>query len=146
MDKLRLWFLQTMMISFAILCGIVLEGLVFLIIHQDPLSSVVLNGYQLLSIVLTGAICSVVTVLLLCKENISKKAYRIRVIIHCICLYLVVILFGKLFTWYTKLDGFIMVTILFFLVYAFVWVATRFFQKQNDNKINKALGDIRDEE
>ena len=146
MDKLRLWFLQTMMISFAILCGIVLEGLVFLIIHQDPLSSVVLNGYQLLSIVLTGAICSVVTVLLLCKENISKKAYRIRVIIHCICLYLVVILFGKLFAWYTKLDGFIMVTILFFLIYAFVWVATRFFQKQNDNKINKALGDIRDEE
>lgn len=146
MDKLRLWFLQTMMISFAILCGIVLEGLVFLVIHQDPLSSVVLNGYQLLSIVLTGALCSVVTVLLLCKENISKKAYRIRVIIHCICLYLVVILFGKLFAWFTKLDGFVMVTILFFLIYAFVWVATRFFQKQNDNKINKALGDIRDEE
>ena len=134
------------MISFAILVGIVLEGVVFLIIDGDPLSEMSLNWFQLLSIVLTGAVCSVVTVLLLCKENISKKAYLIRVIIHCILLYGVVILFGKFFAWYTKLDGFILVTIIYFLVYVFVWVATRFFQKQDDNKINKALGDIRDEE
>ena len=135
-----------MMISFAILCGIVLEGVVFLIIYHDPLSSMVLDWYQLLSIPLTGAVCSVVTVLLLCRENISKRAYTISVIIHCICLYAVVILFGKLFAWYTKIDGFILVTIIYLLVYAFVWIATRFFQKQDDNRINKALDNIRDEE
>ena len=146
MNKLKLWFLQTMMISFAILCGIVLEGVVFLIIDHDPLSSMHLNWYQLLSIPLTGAVCSVVTVLILCRENLSKKAYMISVIIHCICLYGVVVLFGKLFAWYTKIDGFILVTIIYFLVYAFVWIGTRFFQKQDDNKINRALEDIRDEE
>ncbi len=146
MNKLKLWFLQTMMISFAILCGIVLEGVVFLIIDHDPLSSMHLNWYQLLSIPLTGAVCSVVTVLLLCRENLSKKAYMISVIIHCICLYGVVVLFGKFFAWYTKIDGFILVTIIYFLVYAFVWIGTRFFQKQDDNKINRALEDIRDEE
>ncbi len=70
----------------------------------------------------------------------------ISVIIHCICLYGVVILFGKLFSWYTKMDGFILVTIIYFLVYAFVWIATRFLQKQDDNRINKALDSIRDEE
>ena len=146
MNKLKLWFLQTMMISFAILCGIVLEGVVFLIIDHDPLSSMHLNWYQLLSIPLTGAVCSVVTVLILCRENLSKKAYMISVIIHCICLYGVVVLFGKLFALYTKIDGFILVTIIYFLVYAFVWIGTRFFQKQDDNKINRALEDIRDEE
>ena len=135
-----------MMISFAILVGIVLEGVVYLIIDHDPLSSMKLDWYQLLSIVLTGALCSLVTVLLICKENISKKAYLVRVIIHCISLYLVVILFGKLFSWYTKLDGFILVTIMYFIIYVFVWVATRFLQTQDDNKINKALSDIRDEE
>ena len=134
------------MISFAILVGIVLEGVVYLIIYHDPLSSLSLNWYQLLSIVLTGALCSVATVLLLCRENISKKAYLVRVIIHCISLYLVVILFGKLFSWYTELSGFILVTILYFLIYVFVWAATRFLQTQDDNKINKALSDIRDEE
>ncbi len=146
MNKLKLWFLQTMMISFAILCGIVLEGVVFLIIDKDPLSSFSLNWFQLLSVPLTGAVCSLVTVLLLCRENLSKKAYMISVIIHCICLYGVVILFGKLFSWYTKMDGFILVTIIFFLVYVFVWIATRFLQKQDDNRINKALDSIRDEE
>ncbi len=146
MNKLKLWFLQTMMISFAVLCGIVLEGVVFLIIDKDPLSSFSLNWFQLLSIPLTGAVCSLVTVLLLCRENLSKKAYMISVIIHCICLYGVVILFGKLFSWYTKMDGFILVTIIYFLVYAFVWIATRFLQKQDDNRINKALDSIRDEE
>ena len=146
MSKFKLWFLQTMMISFAILCGIVLEGAVFLIIDHDPLSSMALNWYQLLSIVLTGALCSVVTVFLICKENISKKEFFIRVVIHCLCLYLVVMLFGKLFTWYTTLKGFLLVTLLYFLIYVFVWVSTRFLQKQDDDKINKALGDIRDDE
>mgnify|MGYP002525831842 CR=1 FL=1 len=135
-----------MMISFAVLCGIVLEGVVFLIIDKEPLSSFSLNWFQLLSIPLTGAVCSLVTVLLLCRENLSKKAYMISVIIHCICLYGVVILFGKLFSWYTKMDGFILMTIIYFLVYAFVWIATLFLQKQDDNRINKALDSIRDEE
>ncbi len=146
MNKLKLWFLQTMMISFAILCGIVLEGVVFLIIDHDPLSSFSLNWFQLLSIPLNGAVCSVVTLLLLYRENLSKKGYLISVIIHCICLYGVVILFGKLFSWYKRWDGFILMTIIYFLVYAFVWIATCFFQKQDDNKINKALDSIRDEE
>ncbi len=135
-----------MMISFAILVGIILEGVVYLIVDNDPLSEMSLDWYQLLSIVLTGAVCSLFSVILLCRESVSKKEYLIRVIIHCVLLYGLVVLIGKIFTWYTKLEGFLLVTIIYFLVYVFVWVSTIFLQKQDENKINKALGDIRDEE
>ncbi len=146
MNRFKLWLEQTMMISFAILVGIIIEGLVYCVFGGDPLSEFKLSWIQLLSVVLTGAVCSVPTVIWLTDTDMPKNKFIIRLILHCIGLYAIVIAFGRVFNWYNRLDGFIFMTIIYFLVYAFVWVVTLWFHKRDDNKINKALDDIRDEE
>ena len=146
MNKLKFWLEQTMMISFAILVGIILEGVVYCVFGGDPLSEFKLSWFQLLSIVLTGAVCSVPTVIWLTDTDMPKNKFIIRLILHCIGLYAIVIAFGRVFNWYNRLDGFIFMTIIYFLVYICVWVVSLWFHKRDDNKINKALDDIRDEE
>ena len=135
-----------MMISFAILVGIIVEGLIYCIFGGDPLSEFKLSWIQLLSVVLTGAVCSVPTVIWLTDTDMPKNKFIIRLILHCIGLYAIVIAFGRVFNWYNRLDGFIFMTIIYLLVYIFVWVVSLWFHKRDDNKINKALDDIRDEE
>ncbi len=145
MNRFKLWLEQTMMISFAIYVGIIIEGLVYAMMG-DPLTSFNLTWLQLVSVILTGALCSLPTIFWLADTDIPKNKFIVRIILHCIGLYAIVCLFGYIFKWYVKLDGFIMMTIIYFLVYVFVCVVTLWFHKRDDNKINKALDDIRDEE
>lgn len=146
MNKMKLWLEQTMMISFAILIGIIIEGLFFTLFSGDPLYEFKMDWLQMVSIVLTGAVCSLPTVLWLADTELPKNKFTVRIILHCIGLYAIVSLFGWLFKWYTKADGFIFMTIIYFAVYAFTWTVTLWFHKRDDKKINKALDDIRDEE
>ena len=145
MNRFKLWLEQTMTISFAIYVGIILEGLVYAMMG-DPLTSFNLTWLQLVSVILTGALCSLPTVFWLADTDIPKNKFIVRIILHCIGLYAIVSLFGYIFKWYVKLDGFIMMTVIYFLVYVFVWIVSLWFHKRDDNKINKALDDIRDEE
>ena len=145
MNRFKLWLEQTMTISFAIYVGIIIEGLVYAMMG-DPLTSFNLTWLQLVSVILTGAVCSLPTVFWLADTDIPKNKFIVRIILHCIGLYAIVSLFGYIFKWYVKLDGFIMMTIIYFLVYVFVWIVSLWFHKRDDNKINKALDDIRDEE
>lgn len=144
MNKLKLWLEQTMMISFAILVGILIEGLVYSF-TGDPLSSFSMSWLQLLSIVITGAVCSIPTLFWL-TDDLPRNKFILRIIIHCIGLYAVVALLGFVFKWFEHLDGFIFMTVIYFLVYIFVWLVTLWFHKRDDNRINKALDDIRDDE
>ena len=146
MNRLKLWFEQTLTISFAIFVGIIIEGLVYSVFFGDDLAMFSLSWMQLLSVILTGALCSVLTVIFLIGPDIPKNKYIVRIVLHCLGLYLIVSLFGWFFKWFTDLTGFIMVTILFFLVYVFVWAVSLWLHKRDDYKINKALDDIRDEE
>ncbi len=57
MSKLKLWLEQTMMISFAVFVGIMIEGLVYSLFFGDDLASFNLSWLQLLSVLLTGALC-----------------------------------------------------------------------------------------
>ena len=146
MNKLKLWLEQTMTISFAIYVGIIIEGLVYAL-KGDALSTFNLSWLQLVSVILTGAVCSLPTVFWLVSDtDIPKNKYIVRIILHCIGLYAVVSLFGWVFKWYTQLGGFIMITIIYFMVYVFVWCVSLWFHKRDENQINKALDDIRDEE
>lgn len=146
MNKLKFWLQQTMTISFAILVGIILEGVVYLIFKGESLAAFELSWLQLLSIVLTGAVCSVPTVIWLADNDLPKDRFLIKLILHCLGLYAVVALFGWIFKWYMQADGFVMMTVIYFMVYAFVWLVSLWFNKRDENKINKALNDIRDEE
>ena len=145
MNRIKLWLEQTMMISFAILVGIILEGLVYSF-SGDALSAFNLSWMQLLSIVLTGAVCSLPTIFWLTDLDLPKKQFIVRLILHCIGLYAIVALFGFIFKWYMRIDGFIMMTVIYFMVYVFVWIVSLWFHKRDENQINKALDEIRDEE
>ncbi len=145
MNRFKLWLEQTMMISFAIFVGIIIEGLVYSFMG-DELASFNLTWLQLVSVILTGAVCSLPTVFWLADTDIPKNKFIVRIILHCIGLYVIVSLFGWVFKWYLKIDGFIMMSVIYFLVYIFVWCVTLWFHKRDENKINKALDDIRDEE
>ncbi len=146
MNKLKLWFEQTAIISFSIFVGILIEGLVYSVFLGDDLSAFSLSWFHILSVILAGAICSVMTILLFIDTNILKNKFTVKIIIHCLSIYLIIVLFGWFFKWFTKLNGFIMVSVIFFLVYAFVWTVSLWIYKRDDNKINKALNGIRDEE
>ena len=146
MNKLKLWLEQTMTISFAIYVGIIIEGLVYAM-KGDSLASFNLSWLQLVSVILTGAVCSLPTIFWLVSDtDIPKNKFIVRIILHCIGLYAVVSLFGWVFKWYTQIVGFIMITLIYFLVYVFVWCVSLWFHKRDENQINKALDDIRDEE
>ena len=146
MNKFKLWLEQTMMIAFAILVGIIIEGACFTLFGGAPLNEFKMDWLQMVSIVLTGAVCSLPTVIWLMDTDMPKNKYIVRIVLHCIGLYAIVSLFGLVFKWYTKIDGFIFMSIIYFAVYIFVWVVSLWFHKRDDNKINKALDDIRDEE
>jgi len=146
MSKLKMWFEQWMLVSFAILVGIVIEGVAYRLIDGDPLSGFVLNWYQLLSVVLTGMVCGIPTVLLIDDDSPVKIPFVWRLMIHAAFLFIVVTVIGKIFDWYVSLSGFIMLTVIYVLVYAFVWFAALWLHKQEDSKINKALDEIRDKD
>lgn len=146
MNRLKLWFEQTMIISFAIFVGIIIEGLVNSVFFGDDLFQFSLSWFQILSVILTGALCSVLTILFLTDMNISRNKFIVRIVLHCLGLYLIVSLFGWFFKWFTNPTGFIMVSVIFVLVYVFVWTVSLWIHKRDDYKINKALNGIRDEE
>ncbi|MBO4604020.1 MAG: DUF3021 family protein, partial [Clostridiales bacterium] len=110
------------------------------------LSTFSLSWYQLISVILTGALCSLLTLFLLSDYEGAGKRFLIKVIIHSIGLYLIVSFMGWIFNWYTGVTGFIMVTLIFLMVYVFVWLVSLWFYKREEVQINKALDDIRDEE
>ena len=145
MNRFKLWLEQTMTISFAIFVGIIIEGLVYALMG-DELAAFNLSWLQLVSVILTGAVCSLPTILWLVDSDVSKNRFIVRIILHCIGLYAIVSLFGWVFKWYTNINGFIMISIIYFAVYVFVWIVSLWLYKRDENRINKALDDIRDEE
>jgi uncharacterized membrane protein YphA (DoxX/SURF4 family) len=70
----------------------------------------------------------------------------VKVVIHFICIFAAVSLFGLLFGWYTDLAGFLVIAVMIVIIYAFTWVATYWLLKSDENKINDALKDVRDDE
>ena len=135
-------FVQSMAISTAILF---LNGINAVIRHfagQD----ITLQWYHPITIVLTGAFCALPTVLLQDADQWDRKTFRIRVSLHCLSLYAIVAGAGWLFKWYVDTESLLSVSVIFFIVYAFVWLSSHWLDKQDEKKINHALDTIRDEE
>lgn len=142
MERIKMLFLQSMMISFGILIGLSIQG----IIYKSIGDTITLQWYHPLSIVVAGFLCSLPTLLLTSDEHIPKSKYHLRIIIHFIILFIVIMVFGRLVNWYTQLDGAISVAIEFVFIYNFVWVGNAWLGVKDQKKINQALDDIRDEE
>ena len=142
MNAAKKLFVQSMIISTSILF---LNGINAVFQHLAG-HDIVLQWYHPLSIVLTGVVCALPTVLLLEWDQWDRKTFRIRVCIHCLSLYAIVAGAGWLFKWYTDPESFASVSIIFFIVYIFVWLLSHWLDKQDEKKINHALDSIRDDE
>ena len=53
---------------------------------------------------------------------------------------------GWLFSWYDDAESLISISVIFFIIYVFVWLSSHWLDKQDEKKINHALDTIRDPE
>ncbi len=132
--------------SMAIATGILFLNGVNAVIQHFAGNDIILLWYHPITIVLTGVLCALPTVLLRDADQWDRKKFIIRVSLHCLSLYAIVIAAGWLFGWYTDPESCVSVSIVFFIVYAFVWLSSHWLDKQDEKKINHALDTIRDEE
>ena len=142
MNAAKKLFVQSMIISTSILF---LNGISAVFQHFAG-HDIVLQWYHPISIVLTGVVCALPTVLLLDWDQWEKKTLWFRVALHCLALYAAVAGAGYVFKWYTDAEGFICVSVVFFVIYGFVWLSSHWLDKQDEKKINRALDEIRDNE
>ena len=143
MKIVKVIVMQAMMITFGIVAVV---GLSVAVEHVNGEYIWQMEWYHPLSFILTGILGAIPTVVWQNLESLSKKQFIVRLILHCLTLYVVVMACGFFFKWYTELSGFIGVSISFILVYAFVWAATIFGFKQDEKELNAAIDQIRDEE
>ena len=132
--------------SMAIATGILFLNGINAVVGHFAGHDIVMEWYHPITIVLTGVFCALPTILLRDYEQWDRKTFWIRLSVHCMVLYAVVISAGWLFRWYTDTDSFISVSVIFFLVYTFVWLSSHWLDKQDEKKINHALDEIRDDE
>ena len=132
--------------SMAIATGILFLNGINAVIQHFAGNDIVLQWYHPITIVLTGVLCALPTVLLRDEDQWDRKTFLVRVSAHCLLLYVIVAGAGWLFRWYTDPESFISVSVIFFIVYAFVWLSSHWLDKQDEKKINHALDTIRDDE
>ena len=135
-------FVQSMIISTSILF---LNGISMVLQHFAG-HDIVLQWYHPVSIVLTGILCALPTILLRDSDRWDRKTFWVRVPLHCLALYAAVAGAGWLFRWYDNTESWISVSIVFLVVYVFVWLSSHWLDKQDEKKINHALDAIRDTE
>ena len=142
MNIVKKLFVQSMIISTSILF---LNGINMVIQHFAG-HDIALQWFHPVSIVLTGVLCALPTILLRDSDQWDQKTFWRRVPLHCLLLYAVVGGAGWLFRWYDDAESLISISIIFFIIYIFVWLSSHWLDKQDEKKINHALDTIRDRE
>lgn len=144
MDKFKIVFQETLMISTGILFVIGAEGLAAHLMGQD----FELVWYDPLAIILVGFLCALPTLLLMSawEEEDGKISFKMRVFLHCVTTFAIVSVAGRIFCWYSSLMQYLILVIMYFAVYIFVWTASIWYYKAEENKINHALESMQDEE
>ncbi|MDE5891386.1 MAG: DUF3021 domain-containing protein [Acetatifactor sp.] len=141
MNKLKMLFQQTTMISTMVLLAIGLKGVVKHIAGYD----FIFEWYHPFSIVLTGFLGALPTPLVWYRDY-SRKQFLFLLAAHCILLFGVVSLMGFLFHWYSNGRDYLFVAIVYFVIYVLVWTVTFWLERCEEAKINQAIQAIRDEE
>lgn len=142
MNIVKKLFVQSMIISTSILF---LNGINMVIQHFAG-NDLTLQWFHPISIILTAVLCALPTILLRDSDQWDRKTFWRRVPLHCLLLYAAVAGAGWLFGWYGNVESWISVTIIFFIIYVFVWLSSHWLDKQDEKKINHALDTIRDPE
>ena len=144
MQKAKIIFHQTVMISAAILFGI---GVQMILQHYiEGAESLTLSWNVPISICFTGFLCSLPTYFLLDLDSLKKNVMWMRIVIHFISVGGIVVLCGFLFDWYVSLFNVQSTLIMYSIIYIFVWFVTAWIAKSDEIKINTAIKDIQDSE
>jgi len=142
MQKAKIIFHQTVMISAAILFGI---GVQMILQHYiEGAESLTLSWNVPISICFTGFLCSLPTYFLLDLDSLKKNAMWMRIVIHFISVGGIVVLCGFLFDWYGSLFNVQSTLIMYSIIYIFVWFVTAWIAKSDEIKINAAIKDMQD--
>lgn len=139
MSKLKMLFTQASFISVGIFLGVGIAQLIYHLIGD----SFALEWYFTLSVIFTGLLCSLPSLLL---TDSNAKNFKLRLALHFSILFIAVSLLGLLFKWYTNIFGYAIVMGIFVCVYAFTWLIMLWIYKCDDKAINNALDSIRDKE
>ena len=144
MQKAKIIFHQTVMISAAILFGI---GVQMILQHYiEGAESLTLSWNVPISICFTGFLCSLPTYFLLDLDSLKKNVMWMRIVIHFISVGGIVVLCGFLFDWYGSLFNVQSTLVMYSIIYIFVWFVTAWIAKSDEIKINTAIKDIQDSE
>ena len=142
MQKAKIIFHQTVMISAAILFGI---GVQMILQHYiEGAESLTLSWNVPISICFTGFLCSLPTYFLLDLDSLKKNVMWMRIVIHFISVGGIVVLCGYLFDWYGSLFNVHSTLIMYSIIYIFVWFVTAWIAKSDEIKINAAIKDMQD--
>ena len=142
MQKVKIIFHQTVMISAAILFGI---GIQMILQHYIlGAESLTLSWNVPISICLTGFLCSLPTYFLLDLDSLKKDVMWMRIVIHFISVGGIVVLCGYLFDWYGSLFNVQSILVMYSIIYIFVWFVTAWIAKSDEIKINAAIKDMQD--
>ena len=142
MNKVKIIFHQTVMISAAILFGI---GIQMILQHYiSGVESLTLSWNVPISICLTGFLCSLPTYFLLDLDSLKKDVMWMRIVIHFISVGGIVVLCGYLFDWYGSLFNVQSILVMYSIIYIFVWFVTAWIAKSDEIKINAAIKDMQD--
>ena len=144
MQKLKIIFHQTFMISTAILFGI---GMLMLIQHLvSGVQTLSLQWSDPLSICFTGFLSSLPTYFLLDLDSLKKSEVWIRMGIHFVAVLGIVVLCASLFHWFGQIINLRIICFMYSFIYLFVWGATAWMAKADEIKINEAIKDLQDSE
>ncbi|MCR5507799.1 MAG: DUF3021 domain-containing protein [Lachnospiraceae bacterium] len=144
MNKAKIIFNQTLMISTAILFGMgIRTAVLYLAAGQYMINW---QWYIPLSIVMVGFFCALASLILYDDSDAGRISQRLRICIHFLLVFGIVSLFGYLFDWYSDLPQYLLIVIMYIVIYAFVWISTIWILKADADKINDAIKEIRDEE
>ncbi|MCR4791396.1 MAG: DUF3021 domain-containing protein [Lachnospiraceae bacterium] len=144
MNRLKLIFNQTLMISTGILFGLGIQALLARLCGEQ--TEVSWQWFIPLSIVLTGFLCAIPSVIFLDEEDPFGLHISVKITLHFLAILGVVSLCGRLFGWYDSFSEWLVIAVMYVIIYAFVWAATFWLAKSDANKINDALKDMQDEE
>ena len=139
MKKLKFLFEQYIMITSGIVTAMALEAILVHFLADEDLH---FPWHLPISVLVGGVVGSLPTLLLWQADDTFRKLPRWRVVVHLLLTYGAVSCTGWLFSWFNDFLSFLIVSVMFFIIYALVWAGSRYLRAREVALINRALQEL----